>query len=256
MGDRFELRIRGRSGDDLLAEFEESLVLTTDYSDGECARLDHDGVRLLRAVCDRFLETVEERGPGRISGVPSDGKPVRLEEVMTKFDFVELTTQLGADPQSDVASQDVEDDLALRRLLWLAHGCQGLYGDDGELQCGACMVDFKRDSVAEIERVLRERGLRKLAEVVPDGYVTAAEHKGLPALAGQAGGCQHASCRAHLKIATDALDRMRQDHGGVQIAIAVPPRPGAAPNRCQNIGTGPYRCELEAGHEGSCKAQV
>lgn len=39
----------------------------------------------------------------------------------------------------------------LRYLLWLNHGCYALYGDDGEMQCGHCMIDFKRDSVKNIE---------------------------------------------------------------------------------------------------------
>jgi len=41
---------------------------------------------------------------------------------------------------------------ALRRLLWLKHGCpqSALYGDDGEMQCNQCGVDFKRLSVQDI----------------------------------------------------------------------------------------------------------
>ena len=42
----------------------------------------------------------------------------------------------------------------LRQLLWATHPCQGKYGDDGELQCNRYVapIDFKRDSVSEIER--------------------------------------------------------------------------------------------------------
>lgn len=50
-----------------------------------------------------------------------------------------------------------KDELTLRRLLWLHHGCDSLflYGDDGELQCSNPRhrvlnpfdyVDFRRDS--------------------------------------------------------------------------------------------------------------
>ena len=39
----------------------------------------------------------------------------------------------------------------LRKLLWLTHTCMEsgnfLYGDDGEMQCGSCFVDFKRASL-------------------------------------------------------------------------------------------------------------
>jgi hypothetical protein len=41
-----------------------------------------------------------------------------------------------------------------RRLLAFHHGCNpaALYGDDGELACGLCRVDFKRIGAAELER--------------------------------------------------------------------------------------------------------
>ena len=42
----------------------------------------------------------------------------------------------------------------LRKLLWLNHGCQDLYGDDGEMQCSKCVIDFKRDSVERINHNL------------------------------------------------------------------------------------------------------
>lgn len=47
----------------------------------------------------------------------------------------------------------------LRKLLWLNHGCpvNGLYGDDGEMQCGACMTDFKRDATEQIKINLQRR---------------------------------------------------------------------------------------------------
>ena len=42
----------------------------------------------------------------------------------------------------------------LRQILWLRHGCEisALYGDDGEMQCSRCRLDFKRDSAEAIER--------------------------------------------------------------------------------------------------------
>lgn len=39
------------------------------------------------------------------------------------------------------------DELRLRKIIWLRHGCTGLYGDDEEMQCPTCGIDFKRDSV-------------------------------------------------------------------------------------------------------------
>lgn len=48
----------------------------------------------------------------------------------------------------------VEEIYILRKLLWSNHGCppSHLYGDDGEMQCQACVIDFKRDSAEVIER--------------------------------------------------------------------------------------------------------
>jgi hypothetical protein len=39
-----------------------------------------------------------------------------------------------------------------RTLLWLGHGHDGLYGDDGEMQCGKCRpFDYKRAPLADVE---------------------------------------------------------------------------------------------------------
>jgi hypothetical protein len=63
-----------------------------------------------------------------------------------------------------------ENEIILRRLLWIRHGCpsEALYGDDGEMQCAACPMDFKRMSAHEIDRRWFEAGLRKIAEVTHD----------------------------------------------------------------------------------------
>lgn len=46
------------------------------------------------------------------------------------------------------------DMLELRKMLWIHHmdHAKYLYGDDGEMQCSRCMIDFKRDSVEQIKR--------------------------------------------------------------------------------------------------------
>jgi hypothetical protein len=48
----------------------------------------------------------------------------------------------------------------LRQLIWLTHGCPiaSLYGDDGEMQCGRCLIDFKRATVGEIRGGLSKKG--------------------------------------------------------------------------------------------------
>lgn len=52
-----------------------------------------------------------------------------------------------------------EENKKLRELLWLNHGCTHLYGDDGEMQCNKCMIDFKRDSIERIEKIFYEKTL-------------------------------------------------------------------------------------------------
>lgn len=45
---------------------------------------------------------------------------------------------------------------ALRREWWLNHGhdYSAMYGDDGEMQCNACAVDFKRAPLDELRQVV------------------------------------------------------------------------------------------------------
>lgn len=56
--------------------------------------------------------------------------------------------------------------MILRRLLWLNHGCEfsALYGDDGEMSCNACGIDFKRTTPEEIQAAFQRRGLEALAK--------------------------------------------------------------------------------------------
>ena len=55
---------------------------------------------------------------------------------------------LFSDHQRIVTEMEAENQM-LRKLLWLRHGCpiMALYGDDGEMQCCQCRIDFKRDDV-------------------------------------------------------------------------------------------------------------
>jgi len=54
----------------------------------------------------------------------------------------------------------------IRQLLWLRHGC-GItrpYGDDGEMQCSTCLIDFKRDSPESIKQRFTQLGTLKFGE--------------------------------------------------------------------------------------------
>jgi hypothetical protein len=56
----------------------------------------------------------------------------------------------------------IEERLELRRLLFGTHSCPGKYGDDGELQCNTCRIDFLRDEWGAISAQLHAEGLREL----------------------------------------------------------------------------------------------
>jgi hypothetical protein len=65
-----------------------------------------------------------------------------------------------------VAARLHEAEQALRNEWWLSHGHDGLYGDDGEMQCSQCGADYKRDpldvlrqkvTLSKIERLGRAR---------------------------------------------------------------------------------------------------
>ena len=54
-------------------------------------------------------------------------------------------------------------EIGWRRLLWFYHGCstEHLYGDDGEMQCAKCLVDFKRWTPQAIEKALQSAVTRE-----------------------------------------------------------------------------------------------
>jgi len=59
--------------------------------------------------------------------------------------------------------------LKLRSMLWLSHGHKGMYGDDGEMQCGECaheygFWDWRRTDINEIEAKMIKANLKKLAD--------------------------------------------------------------------------------------------
>lgn len=61
----------------------------------------------------------------------------------------------------------------LRKIIWLIHGCDisSMYGDDGEMRCNKCMVDFKRMSVKEIILKIHETRMDDLEKRVNDPLV-------------------------------------------------------------------------------------
>lgn len=48
-----------------------------------------------------------------------------------------------------------EEEEIIREMLWMSHGCVGMYGDDGEMQCATVhgkfgFLDFKRDPIDKL----------------------------------------------------------------------------------------------------------
>lgn len=70
-------------------------------------------------------------------------------------------------PQEIVAL--AEEILKLRYMLWISHGHKGIYGDDGEMQCGECIHeygfwDWKRTDINEMESKIQKGNLKKYAD--------------------------------------------------------------------------------------------
>ena len=63
------------------------------------------------------------------------------------------------------------DNRLLRYLLAMAHNSAThlIYGDDGELQCGACLVDFVRDPASTIHKKIKDARLREIQRAFEDG---------------------------------------------------------------------------------------
>jgi hypothetical protein len=87
-----------------------------------------------------------------------DGLYERLKDVSYAREYVKAALEDGDDAVfllvvSDIVRAHDTTEHTLRKLLWLHHGCprHALYGDDGEMQCARCGIDFKRRSVDEIE---------------------------------------------------------------------------------------------------------
>lgn len=54
-----------------------------------------------------------------------------------------------------------------RYMMWISHGHSGLYGDDGEMQCGLCAkygcYDYKNALLAEVEAAYQKANLERAA---------------------------------------------------------------------------------------------
>jgi len=79
-------------------------------------------------------------------------------------------TNAVASPKDDhVVPPEIEKEL--RREWWLSHGCSivALYGDDGEMHCGECGIDFLRWAPHEISaRLANHHRSARNAQITPE----------------------------------------------------------------------------------------
>ena len=69
-----------------------------------------------------------------------------------------------AELRNQARAATLEETTILRRLLWLYHGHSNLYGDDGEMQCGECGLDYKRDDIETIEKYFNEMEMKRMLD--------------------------------------------------------------------------------------------
>lgn len=81
------------------------------------------------------------------------------------------TPLLAQGPVDVNVSRLLEENRILRYLLAMAHDGpkHRIYGDDGELQCSVCWIDFVRDSAQGIKRKIEEAGMRELQRAIEAG---------------------------------------------------------------------------------------
>ena len=65
-------------------------------------------------------------------------------------------------PRADMSFIERE----LRMRLWMGHGHSGLYGDDGEMQCGQCVPlwDYRRTPIEQLVEHVNRLALLRIAE--------------------------------------------------------------------------------------------
>lgn len=77
-------------------------------------------------------------------------------------------TVAGTSPPRPPSTPTFDLERELRLEWWFNHGCPtaGLYGDDGEMQCGACGIDFRRMPITELLRQVQSVRLVRAAKTV------------------------------------------------------------------------------------------
>jgi hypothetical protein len=124
----------------------------TGRSSKDGTRAEPEGKRRMNGDELQFWkDTIRDRN-AEIAGLKKEVENLEANHARLLADTTTRVTQQG-----EQIRMLIEADKTLRRLLCLRHGCpvEMLYGDDGELQCSACFIDFKRMTADDIETQLR-----------------------------------------------------------------------------------------------------
>lgn len=100
-----------------------------------------------------------------------------------KYDAMGFTRTLRLIMEGALLSGGVEWGHDIRRFLWLRHGHKGMYGDDGEMQCGECAKyhcsDYKRAPLEEVIsaawKAAVDTGRLEIAKYIADSAVAETE---------------------------------------------------------------------------------
>jgi hypothetical protein len=86
-----------------------------------------------------------------------------------------LVREAVTQPEPAATPPDTE---RLRYFLWANHGHDGLYGDDGEMQCGRCRADYLRDPLPIlIEKAYSAAAVRDLEQVATPSELDPERHR-------------------------------------------------------------------------------
>jgi hypothetical protein len=68
-----------------------------------------------------------------------------------------------ASTTADLRAKMSPEEHTLREMLWLSHAFRKhiLYGDDGEMQCNTCRIDFLRMSPDEIKDIIVRNNMKR-----------------------------------------------------------------------------------------------
>lgn len=108
-------------------------------------------LRTIQSVLAQLRHAYDQLHTGDVRDQPEFARGLIAPQIkaLEQIEWHGESVKALLDNQETIAKTSQE----LRRMLWLRHGCptSAQYGDDGEMQCNACMIDFKRDSLQNIQ---------------------------------------------------------------------------------------------------------